>query len=520
MAGSHTPQVITPVLPAPFLESMAALLGDEYPAFLASYDAPASVGLRVNTLKISVAAFRSLAPFDLAPVPWCPTGFEIIPGANQTPTPVSFSGIEAGRKPSLESAGLLPPAERTAKASIPANPSPGKHPYHAAGLYYLQDPSAMAAAELLDPQPGERVLDLAAAPGGKATHIASLMQGNGLLVANEIHPKRAWELAGNLERWGATNVAITNETPERLAERFAGFFDRVLVDAPCSGEGMMRKGTAARIEWAPELVRGCALRQAGIIEQAARLVRPGGRLVYSTCTFNPEENEGTLARFLEAHRGFELVELARQLGFSSGRPDWLAEQAPGIWEMPDASRTDLVRAVRLWPHLAPGEGHFIAVLGRAADTPANHPPKAWRLAKLARPDEAAYRNFYAAHLTGEPAARELALIGSYLYALPPGLPDLTGLRYLHPGWWLGTLKGDRFEPSHALALGLSPSDARRVLTLRADAPELAAYLRGEVFSSHGEDGWTLVVVDGFPIGWGKRSGGRLKSHYPKGLRRV
>ena len=192
---------------------------------------------------------------------------------------------------------------------------PGKHPYHAAGLYYLQDPSAMAVAELLDPQPGERVLDLAAAPGGKATHIAAKMQGQGLLVANEIHPKRAWELAGNLERWGAINVAITNETPERLAERFEDFFDRVLVDAPCSGEGMLRKGEAARVEWAPELVHGCALRQTTILEQAARLVRPGGRLVYSTCTFNPEENEGTVARFLDTHPEFELIEPSRRPGF-------------------------------------------------------------------------------------------------------------------------------------------------------------------------------------------------------------
>jgi len=187
-------------IPAAFLERMARLLGDEYPAFLTSYDMLPSVGLRVNTLKIAPEVFRQIAPFELAPVPWCAAGFTI-----------TGDDVE-----------------------------PGKHPYHAAGLYYLQDPSAMAVAELLDPQPGERVLDLASAPGGKATHIAAKMQGQGLLVANEIHPKRAWELAGNLERWGATNVAITNERPERLAERFEDIFDRVLVDAPCSGEGMMR----------------------------------------------------------------------------------------------------------------------------------------------------------------------------------------------------------------------------------------------------------------------------------------
>ena len=508
---------------------MAGLLGDEFPAFLASYDAPASVGLRVNTLKISTADFCALAPFDLAPIPWCPAGFEIVPGANHTLTPVSCSGIEAVRQPPLGSAGLSPPPTKPAEASIPTNPSPGKHPYHAAGLYYLQDPSAMAAAELLAPQPGERVLDLAAAPGGKATHIASLMQGDGLLVANEIHPQRAWELAGNLERWGATNAAVTNETPERLAERFPGFFDRVLVDAPCSGEGMMRKGEAARREWAPELVRGCALRQAGILDHAARLVRPGGRLVYSTCTFNPEENEGTIARFLADHPDFALIEPQQHPGF-----------APGVCR--DVTCNVSTRVVRLWPHRAPGEGHFIAVLERTADAPAASPPKPWRPMKLPRPVEEAYRTFCTMALqeadprshtkTHEDAQGDLrapscpswisssyALVGSYLYALPAGLPDLTGLRYLHPGWWLGTVKKDRLEPSHALALGLQRQEAQRVLDLPADDPALAAYLRGETLPSPGEDGWTLVTVDCNPVGWGKRVANRLKSHYPKGLRR-
>jgi 16S rRNA C967 or C1407 C5-methylase (RsmB/RsmF family)/NOL1/NOP2/fmu family ribosome biogenesis protein len=437
----------------------------------------------VNTLKVSAAGFCALAPFDLAPIPWCPAGFEIVPVAVQPGT------------------------------GAPAHPSPGKHPYHAAGLYYLQDPAAMAAAELLAPRPGERILDLAAAPGGKATHIAALMAHQGLLIANEIHPQRAWELAGNLERWGARNAVITNETPERLAARLPGFFDRVLVDAPCSGEGMLRKAEAARREWTPDTVRGCALRQDAILEHAAALVRPGGRLVYATCTFNPEENEGALARFLRGHPDFALIELPQHPGFSPGRPEWLADDL-------HAYRNAVARAVRLWPHLAPGEGHFIAALERAANAPPSPPPKPWRPAKLPRPVEEAYRTFCAApHPPWGDAAFALALSGAYLYALPAGLPDLTGLRYLHPGWWLGVVKKDRFEPSHALALGLTPQAARRTLDLAADAPETAAYLRGEICSSAGDDGWTLVTVDGFPAGWGKRTGGRLKSHYPKGLRR-
>ncbi len=522
-------------IPDAFWERMAGLLGEEFPAFLASYDAPPSIGLRVNTLKISVEDFQRLAPFDLSPIPWCPAGFKIIPGVNRTSTSELDSGVEA-------SAGLVGDGKRPAEASTPTNRSPGKHPYHAAGLYYLQDPSAMAVAELLDPQPGERVLDLAAAPGGKTTHIAALMQGHGLLVANEIHPKRAWELAGNLERWGARNVAVTNETPERLADRFAGFFDAVLVDAPCSGEGMLRKGEAARREWAPELVRGCALRQTGILEHAARLVRPGGRLAYATCTFNAEENEGTIARFLADHPEFELVALPQRPGFARGV------------RCKDVACNVSTNVVRLWPHLAPGEGHFIAVLRHVEDSSPLSPVKFWQPRLLPKPVELAYRTFCATALdippghSGIEAVRQssfesagrshqgvkppegsipdpvfsthLAVVGSYLYALPADLPDLTGLRYLHPGWWLGTLKKNRFEPSHALALGLQPQDVQRVLNLRPDAAELAAYLRGETLPSPGADGWTLATVDCHPIGWGKRVANRLKSHYPKGLRCV
>lgn len=469
-AVHHTPRRL-PDIPRLFLARMESLLGDEYAAFLASFEAPPSVGMRVNTLKIAPEAFRRLAPFDLTPVPWCAAGF-----------------------------------------TLAGDSEPGKHPYHAAGLYYIQDPSAMAVAELLDPRPGERVLDLAAAPGGKATHIAALMRGQGLLVVNEIHPKRAWELAGNLERWGATNVVITNETPEQLADRWEGFFDRVLLDAPCSGEGMMRKSEAARVEWAPELVHGCALRQSAILAHAARLVRPGGWLAYSTCTFNSDENEGTVVRFLDAHPEFELVEPVRRPGFSPGRPDWVGRCRDVAC---NASTT-----VRLWPHLAPGEGHFVALLRKQGKHPETPAAGLWRPTRLRRPIEAAYHDFCAAHLTRAPADERLALIGSYLYALPPDLPDLTSLRFLHPGWWLGTIKGERFEPGHALALGLRPEDTRLSVSLPPDSKDLAAYLRGETFRDTGEDGWALICVDGFPIGWGKRVGGIVKSHYPRGLRRM
>ncbi|MGE5601663.1 MAG: RsmB/NOP family class I SAM-dependent RNA methyltransferase [Nitrososphaerales archaeon] len=476
-----------PQLPVPpaFLERMARLLGDGFDAFLASYDAPPVQGLRVNTLKIGVDELRTRLPFSLEPVPWSRETFVLT--------------------------GSLP------RGNVPTGSAarPGKHLYHAAGLYYLQDPSATAAVELLDPQPGEAVLDLSAAPGGKATHIVARLQGQGLLVANEVIQKRAWELAGNLERWGATNVAITTESPERLAERWPGFFDAVLVDAPCSGEGMFRKSEVARREWTPALVQGCALRQHSILDHVAALVRPGGRLVYSTCTFAPEEDEGTVARFLRSHPEFSLAEPAGGLqslarpGFEPGRPEWLP---------PELQPPQLVRCVRLWPHHIPGEGHFAALLQKSEAAAQSERPAAYDATRLPRIVEEAYAAFVAGTFIDPPAVNRLSLTGAYLYAVPTGLPDLSGLRYLHPGWWLGEVKKDRCEPSHALAFAVRSNTVRRVVDFAADDENLLAYLRGETIVSPGEDGWTLVAVDGFSLGWAKRVGGRLKSHYPKGLR--
>jgi NOL1/NOP2/fmu family ribosome biogenesis protein/23S rRNA U2552 (ribose-2'-O)-methylase RlmE/FtsJ len=399
-------------------------------------------------------------------------------------------------------------------------------------LYYLQEPSAMAAGEILAPQPGERVLDLCAAPGGKATHLAALMQNQGLLLANEITPRRAWELAENLERWGARNAAITNETPERLAAHFGEFFDRVLVDAPCSGEGMFRRNETARRDWSEALVQSCALRQASILEQAARLVRSGGRLAYSTCTFNPHENEEVVSGFLRRHAEFELLEIPARPGFDSGRPDWLPE---------GAGRPDLSRAVRLWPHHAPGEGHFIALLQKTegVELSANEVRRSFN--KLDVSSLRIIVEFCQASLQAQFDPQRLFQVGSYLYQLPEGLPDLGYLKVIHPGWWLGTFKpggsmqraqreiasqralamtgGGRFVPSHALALGLRAEEALRRLDLPAEGTEVQAYLRGETLTSRGEDGWLLATVDGYPLGWGKRTGGVIKNYYPRGLRR-
>lgn len=476
-------------LPEPFLKRMQRLLDEEYHAFLNSYRSPATTGLRVNTLKVSPEAFLTLAPFHLTPLPWPVPGF-----------------------------------------LVPNDAQPGRHPYHAAGLYYLQDPSAMTVAYLLAPQPGERVLDLAAAPGGKATHIAALMQNQGVLVCNEIHPRRVWDLAGNLERWGARNVIITNETPERLASQLGEFFDRVLVDAPCSGEGMFRKSNVARREWTPELVRGCALRQSAILNEAARMVRPGGLLVYATCTFAPEENEGVVTRFLRAHPEFELKEPAWAPGFAPGRPDWVDESLPHdpaahnvtANEEEHAPRSrgwipELQRTVRLWPHRAPGEGHFVALL-RRAETGTVHLHAMWRPRDAPGHARRLYESFCQAHLVEPPATERLALVGSYLYQWPAGAPNLERLRVVHPGWWLGALKKNRFEPSHALALSLTVTDARQVINLAPNSAEVLAYLRGETLRVAGDDGWVIIAVNGYPLGWGKRARGNVKNHYPRGLR--
>jgi len=470
-------------LPEAFLQRMAALLDDEYEAFLEALQRPPDVGLRVNTLKVSPATFRTLVPFPLEPVPWCPEGFV-----------------------------------------APSDAQPGKHPYHSAGLYYLQDPSAMAVGEVLAPRPGEWVLDLCAAPGGKATHMITHMANQGFFLANDVNFHRAHSLAENLDRWGAIPIAITTDLPHRLAQRLAGQFDRVLVDAPCSGEGMFRRNPIACQEWSPAHVAGCATRQREILESAAQLVQPGGWLCYATCTFAPEENEAVIARFLEQHRDFEPVEPEWRPGFTPGRPEWIAKLAePEVGAGTAAplggnSRAKpewITRAVRLWPHTGPGEGHFIALLRRIdGDLPPQ--PERFR-AEVPGPARELFEKFCREHLNVVPPG-DLHLMGTQLYGVPPEAPNLRGLQLMRPGRRLGTLRPDRFEPDHALALSLRPEEARRTLDLSADDPQVQGYLRGETLRSSGEQGWVLITVDGFPLGWGKRVGDVVKNHYPRRLR--
>ena len=489
-------------LPAEFEEKMKRLLGGEYGEFLKSYESDRAMGLRINRIKLGRGEEKRL-PFTLRPVPWTEDGY------------------------------YYDSAER-----------PGRHPYHEAGVYYIQEPSAMAVAAVLEPEPGERVLDLCAAPGGKTSHAASLMAGKGFLLSNEIHPARAKILSQNVERMGLSDCVVTNESSDALARRFPGFFDKIIVDAPCSGEGMFRKDEEAAGQWSPGHVTLCAARQAEILENASAMLRPGGRIVYSTCTFSPEENEGTIARFLESHPDFRLVRVKMYPGFAPGRPEWISG---------GGADGELEKTVRLWPHRLEGEGHFLALLekagedtdaegecGEAAESKVVKPAKGLKPQKGAKTppyvkDRRLLKDFFQfcdQTLTPETAEwfagqSTYVLFGGQLYLVPPEMPDFSGLKVLRAGLHLGEFKKNRFEPSHALALWLTPGQVN-VYYETGDLREAESYLGGGVFSENAcagrvcggvpAKGWALFVYGGFPLGWVKGAAGTLKNHYPKGLR--
>lgn len=429
------------MLPEAFLERMERQLGADYPAFLESLERPRAVALRFNPLKGAVPKL----PFVGEPVPWEPMGYYYDPQSR-----------------------------------------PGLHPYHEAGVYYLQEASAMSAVALLDPQPGETVCDLCAAPGGKSTQIAGRMRGEGLLLCNEYSPARAKILARNIERMGVANAIVTNEKTESLAKRLPGFFDRVLVDAPCSGEGMFRKEEAAVTDWSQETVEMCAARQAEILDNAAKLLKPGGRLVYSTCTFAPEEDEEAVSAFLARH------------------PEFAPEEVDAPWFTPGPQAT-----YRMWPHRLLGEGHFGAVLRKLEGEETEIP------LEKGRPLPKPWLSFAKEAGVNLPEGIGLCF-GERLYLAPLGTPALPGLRVLRAGLELGALKKDRIDPAHALALW--GKDFAQNVDFSADGPEIRAYLHGEVLPGKTK-GWCLVTVDGYSIGWGKGDGTQLKNHYPKGLRR-
>ena len=398
-------------LPESFLQRMQELLGEEYPAFLAAYDKPHYKGVRLNPLKCTQETLEQHFPGSLRPSPFSPLCF--------------YSETE----------------------------KVGSLPLHHAGAFYSQEPSAASAVTLLAPEPGERVLDLCAAPGGKSTQIAGLLKGQGLLWSNEIVRSRATVLLSNMERLGVGNAVVSSCHPETLCSRLAGFFDKVLVDAPCSGEGMFRRDSQAVTEWSEEHVKACAQRQLAILHSAAQAVREGGVLVYSTCTFSPEENEGVIRRFLEEEPAFVL----ESPGVSFGR------------------KAESLDAVRIYPWMG-GEGHFAA-----------RPPAGGGEPRLPGPGKAP-----AGKRGGLPDGRELlgnifsqlpkgplVQVGDRFFLTPEGMPEYAGLGVLRAGVEVAVLKGKRAEPAHGLFMAARPEELNWCVSFSCDSPEIAAFLRGE-----------------------------------------
>ena len=457
-------------LPIEFEKKMKAFLGDEWDDFLYSYDNNRFQALRFNTLKVQSPEERMRILKTLK--------------------------ISSDKKVSWANEAYY----------FDENVRPGKHPYHEMGLYYIQEPSAMSAAALLAPKPGMRVLDLCAAPGGKSTQLATYLGDSGLLVSNEINTQRSRILSQNIERMGIKNAIVTNEDSFVLASHFPGFFNAIQVDAPCSGEGMFRKLPEAIEQWSMENVAICAARQKEILDNAAVMLKPGGTIVYSTCTFSKEENEDVIEYFLERHPDFTLEEMER-----------------------------------FWPHKVDGEGHFVAELVRRGsvdtDLKADRKTKKNKNSKnrknetkpaLTEENMKLLSEFLDETISEDMAAwiknSRLVMFGEQLYRLPDMEVDIKGLKVQRAGLHIGEFKKQRFEPSHSLALALKISEAKNVVKLTWDDPQTTGFFNGQSVMLSDEQtaeckkGWALVCVDGYPAGWGKVNGAQVKNHYPKGLR--
>lgn len=475
-------------LPIEFEKKMKAFLGNEWDDFLYSYDNNRFQALRFNTLKVQSPEERMRI--------------------------LKVLGISPDKKVSWANEAYY----------FDENVRPGKHPYHEMGLYYIQEPSAMSAATLLAPKPGMRVLDLCAAPGGKSTQLATYLGDSGLLVSNEINTQRSRILSQNIERMGIKNAIVTNEDSFVLASHFSGFFNAIQVDAPCSGEGMFRKLPEAIEQWSMENVAICAARQKEILDNAAVMLKPGGVIVYSTCTFSKEENEDVIEYFLERHPDFTLEEMER-----------------------------------FWPHKVDGEGHFVAKLVRRGsvnelgadydlcedscnkveDTglKADRKTKKNKNSKnrknetkpaLTKENMKLLTEFLDETISEDMAAwiknSRLVMFGEQLYRLPDMEVDIKGLKVQRAGLHIGEFKKQRFEPSHSLALALKLSEAKNVVKLTWDDPQTTGFFNGQSVVLSDEQtaeckkGWALVCVDGYTAGWGKVNGTQVKNHYPKGLR--
>nr|WP_302416527.1 RsmB/NOP family class I SAM-dependent RNA methyltransferase [uncultured Romboutsia sp.] len=426
-------------LPQRFLDDMKELLMDEYDDFIKSYDEPKTTGLRINTLKINKEELLNLNLYNLTPIPWADEGF--------------YYDEEVDR--------------------------PGKSPLHESGAYYLQEPSAMSVVPHLDIKEGDKVLDMCAAPGGKSTYILSKLNDTGLLVSNEINPTRIRALGENLERFGVRNCIITNTDSNNLRKVFTGYFDKIVIDAPCSGQGMFRKDEVAIEDWSYAKVLECQSIQKDIIRDGYDMLKNGGVLVYSTCTFAKEENEDVINEFISEYKDAKLIEMQR-----------------------------------IWPHKVSGEGHFVAKIQKLENEDCNV-----KYIKIKNNDKEVkdYREFEKKFLNISMESR-FDIRGENLYLLPEEHPDTKNLKVLRYGLHLGMLKKNRFEPSHALSHYLKMEDVKNVENFSIQDNKILDYLRGNTIETGKSRGWVLVCVEGIGLGWGKESNGILKNHYPKGLR--
>lgn len=453
-------------LPASFVENMKNILGPELDEYLESYEKPKFTGLRVNTSKISVEEFERIQPFrSLRKVPWISNGYY-------------YTEEDA----------------------------PTHHPYYYAGLYYIQEPSAMTPANVLPVEEGDRVLDLCAAPGGKATELAAKLKHTGLLVANDASASRTKALLKNLEVFGMPNILITSEMGDRLDKYFHAYFDKILIDAPCSGEGMFRKQAHMIPAWEKQGPGVFAEIQREILDQAAKLLKPGGTMLYSTCTFSELENEGSIDTFLKNHPDFYLADIPWYKGFCPGKPELVRSSFP------------LEKCVRLFPHRIDGEGHFLALLQRDGEKPPNALEGKRKGPKLPPELEAFLQEM------SMPIDRSLIQVkDTKVFLMPEGIGRCPGLRFLRSGLYMGELLKKRFEPSQALAMALKKEEYASTVDLPASDERIIRYLKGETIEigdkeSTRSDGWQLVCVDGYPLGWGKLIRGTLRNKYFSGWR--